>query len=161
MIDDYDEPDLGDLEDLFDEAVDRLGRGRIDEAKALHKRILEREPRLPEPYLELAVILHGEGDLESAIAAARLGVELLEKGGQWLDTLAPNVVLAHAKNLLGRLLVEWSQEGERIFDKEEFPRVWNQAVALFNEAHALDPDNEDARTNAVLHKPLGDEPTIH
>jgi tetratricopeptide (TPR) repeat protein len=157
-VTDYEEPVLAELEEIFREALHAMARGEHAEAKGRLKCILEVEPRLPEPYLELAVLTHADGDLENALAAARLGLEFLEKGGQWLDSVPPNVLLAHAKNLVGQLLVEWAQLDEQLFDPEAFPRLYNEAVELFRSAHELDPKNRDARTNAVLHKPLPTDP---
>jgi tetratricopeptide (TPR) repeat protein len=143
------------LEGRFLEAMECLRGGRDGRAMELLKEILNADPRLPEPHLELAILWHGQGRLDEAIEHARLAVKVLERGGQWTDDLPSHVLLAHARNLLGELLVEQSQAGETPFDHDHFAEIWNEACALFAAAYEGDPDNADARRNALLHRPEG------
>jgi tetratricopeptide (TPR) repeat protein len=161
MTDPFEETDLSHAESMFDEAATLMREGDLDRAKDLFKQVLEADPRLPEPYLELAIVAREDGDLDLAVAEARMGLELLEKGGQWLESLSEHVVLAHARNLLGELLIEAAQQGDTPLDPERFAPLWNEAVALFESARETDPDNADARANAGRYEPYTFEPSTH
>ena len=152
MSDQFEEPDLSEVEWIFNDAVKLMRDGDTAGAKDQFKQVLRADPRLPEPYLELAIISREEQDLDLAIDETRMGLELLEKGGQWVDTLPNHVVLAHARNLLAELLVEAAQQGDIPIQPDVFEPMWNEAVALFESAQETDPDNETARANAVLYK---------
>ncbi len=160
------EPDestiLASLETKFLDAMEALRDSRQRDAEKLLREIVRAEPRLPEPHMELAVLSYGSGDLESAVDEARMAVELLDKGGQWSEDLPPNVMNSHARNLLGEILVELAQSDDVVFDKERFADLWNEACSHFRLAYEGDPNNEDARRNALLHQPVDpDDEDLH
>jgi tetratricopeptide (TPR) repeat protein len=144
-------------ETLFLQALECMRLGENELAERLFKEVAQLEPRVPEPHLELAVLAHQRDDLEEAIERARLGLELLRRGGQWTKDLTPDQLLAHAENLLGELLVEAAQQGDTPFDKPAFAALWNEAVALFQQAAAHDPEREEVRVNAKQYKTVSGE----
>jgi hypothetical protein len=77
-------------------------RAKGDDAGAatLLRAILQDEPRLPEPRLELAHLAALRDDWEEAEGHARLAVAALRQGGQWTE-LGAEVLLSFALNLLG------------------------------------------------------------
>lgn len=153
------------LERQFLQALELLRIQRESAARALLEEILRAEPRLAEPRLELAILDAHDGALEAAIEHVRMAVDVLDKGGQWTDDLPPHVLRAHARNLLGELLIESAQTDAAVADEELFAATYNEAVALFRQAYDEDPDNEAARRNSVLHRPYAhadetDPPTL-
>lgn len=144
----------GALEAMFLDAVAARQRGDVDQARALLRDLLRMEPRLAEPYLELATLAGEQEDWEEAEALARTGLEQLRRGGQWSADVDEDRMLAFALNLLGESIMR--QAEELVFgDAQRFRERWNEAAALFREALQHDPDNLDARTNAVHCRPLG------
>ncbi len=130
------------------------GEGKHDEAADLLREILQADPRLPEPRLELAHIAASKGDWEEAEGQARAAVEILRAGGQWTAAMSPPQLLAFAINLLGEVLYRALEDSELIFrDEALFNTGWNEAAALFAEATKLDPANQDARHWAAHVRP--------
>lgn len=152
----FEQPSDGALEGLFLNAMAARQGGDDAQAAALLKDILKAEPRLAEPYLELAAIAAERGDLDEAEELARNGVEQLRRGGQWVADLDDDEMMAFALNLLGELEMRASEELVH-GDTEEFRTRWNSAAAHFREALRHDPDNADARRNAVHCRPLGED----
>jgi tetratricopeptide (TPR) repeat protein len=137
---------------IFLKAAESLQEGDQDEAQRHFKAVVGIEPRLPEPHLELAVIYFRKGQLDDAIEEARVGLDLLEHGGQWLENLTLGQMLGHARNLLGELLVERAKRDALDLEPDELAELWNEAVCLFKAAVEADPDNDTARKNALLHR---------
>ena len=139
------------LQGPFLKALKRRRAGKIEEAMDLLNEILRSEPRLPEPHLELAHI-HLEAErLSLAEDSAREGLKWLERGGQWVEDLPPNVVLSHAHDLLGQILQEKVALDEFVFgDEEVFAELVKEAKAHFVRARELDPKNEHANFNAFF-----------
>lgn len=136
------------LEADFLAAVDALAADRVADAEAGFRKVLAGDPRLPEPRLELAVILYRRGDLEEAEAQARLGLEQIELGWQWLDNFEEGQLHAHALNLLGEILVaSVSGAGEGAGEAMPDPTLWKEAERLFKRALEADPQHEAARSN--------------
>lgn len=129
--------------------------GQEPEAEKLLREIIRADPRLPEPRLELAHLAALREDWTEAEAQARLAVELLRAGGQWIADLPPSTVLGFALNLLGETMVRPLEEGDLfLVDRPAFTRCWNEAAAVFEEAARLDPASEDIRRNRTRYRPL-------
>lgn len=139
------------LQGPFLKALKHRRAGKIEEAMDLLNEVLKSEPRLPEPHLELAHI-HLEAErLSLAEDSAREGLKWLERGGQWVEDLPPNVVLSHAHDLLGQILQEKAALDEYVFgDEEVFAELVKEAKAHFVRARELDPKNEHANFNAFF-----------
>jgi len=149
------EAHLGSLEVAMARAFELMQEGKQAEASDLFRQILQVEPRLAEPRLELAHLAASNEEWEEDEAQARSAVQTLRAGGQWTLDLEADVLLAFAINLLGEILVRAIEGSDLIFhDRGQFNTVWNEAAALFREAQGLDPANEDARSNATHHRPI-------
>lgn len=136
------------LERRFLEAIEARREGRTDRAQDLLRAVLKEDPRLAEPYLELATMAGDAGDLDEAEALARTALEVLRQGGQWIADLSEGELMGFALNLLGEIVMR--QAEERVFgDPSAFRTRWNEAASLFAQACAEDPENEDARRNAT------------
>lgn len=134
------------LEESFLKAIEAMGAGRGDDAEALLRQVLAGDPRLPEPRLELAVLLYRRGALEEAEAQARMGVDQVERGWQWLENFEEGQLHAHALNVLGEIiLASFGEDGA--VASESAPERWREAERLFKRAVELDPDNGDAHSN--------------
>ena len=139
------------LQGPFLKALKRRRAGKIEEAMDLLNEVLKSEPRLPEPHLELVHIHLGAERLSLAEDSAREGLKWLERGGQWVEDLPPNVVLSHAHDLLGQILQEKAALDEYVFgDEEVFAELVKEAKAHFVRARELDPKNEHANFNAFF-----------
>ncbi len=136
------------LERLWLDAVEARQQGNHDEARKLYKTILDAEPRLAEPRLELGHIEIEAGDLEEGEEHVRLAIAALEGGGQWIDDIEPSSLLSFALNLLGESLFRQAEKVADSDDRDRFEELWNEAAEVFARAHRLDPDNVDARRNA-------------
>ena len=141
------------------QAIALREEGKHDAARALLHEILQADPRLAEPRLELAHLAALRADWEEAEAQAREAVELLHHGGQWTADIAGPALLSFAVNLLGEIVYRALQDGDLIFlDRAAFDARWNEAAGLFVEALRLDPTNEDARywTGHIRHREVPD-----
>lgn len=145
------------LAERFEEAMGKRREGKDDEAKSLLRKLLELEPRLPEPRLELAHIAFRDNDLDDAEGHVRVAVERLREGGQWTAALPANELLAYALNFLGEILIASTQaalDGEPKVDKDAYLTAWNEAAKVFNEAHELDPRDERIAENRLRYRPI-------
>lgn len=140
----------GHLEARFLEGAEAFAAGKIDLAEAAFREVVLGDPRLPEPRLELAVLLFRKGDLEEAEVQARLALEQVERGWQWLENFEEGQLLSHALNLLGEILVARAAaddapvgEGEEVFDH------WKETERLFRRAVDADPSNSEAKANLI------------
>ena len=143
------------LEPTMRKALALRQSGQEVEAEKLLREIIRTDPRLPEPRLELAHLAAMRDDWVEAEAQARLAVEQIRAGGQWIADLPPPTLLSFALNLLGETLVRPLEEGDLfLVDRPAFTVVWNEAAGIFEEAARLDPDSEDARRNTSRYRPL-------
>ena len=142
------------LEVLFREGLAARQAGQRAAAVGAYRAILKRDPRLAEPYLELATLAAEDGDLDEAEALARSGVAQLRLGNQWTDDLGEGQLLAFALNLLGEVLLQKAEDTIEV-DTPAFVAQWNEASTLFREALAHDPADAHARSNALHCRPLG------
>ncbi len=136
------------LERTFARAVAAHNEGLDEEALKLFKQVLALEPRLPEPRLEVALILLRCGELEEADAQAREALAHLEKGWRALDTLSDDQLMAHGCNLLAEIIKERIATGEILHaDPGILRKLWREAEQLVERAARLDPDNQDIMHN--------------
>jgi tetratricopeptide (TPR) repeat protein len=136
------------LERLWLDAVEARQQGQTDDAREFYKAILDVDPRLAEPRLELGHMEIENGELEEGAEHVRLAVAALEAGGQWIDDIEPSVLLSFALNLLGEALFRQAEAIADADDRDRFEELWNEAAEIFARALRLDPDNADAKRNA-------------
>lgn len=138
----------------LEQAFALRGDGKHDAAAELLREILQADPRLAEPRLELAHIAAERSDWEEAEEQARAALMILKSGGQWTASLPAEQMLSFATNLLGEVIYRGLQDGDLIFrDAAAFTERWNEASALFEAAAALDPTNADAKHWATHVRP--------
>jgi tetratricopeptide (TPR) repeat protein len=139
------EEHLKGLDKQFMDAVDRMEKKDIDGAAELFRRILQAEPRLAEPRLELSRILIETRQIDEAEAEVREAIRILENGGQWLDVIPENQVQSVAYGLLAETLRMRAETDEVVFGE---PDTWRAIVdeshASFRKARELDPENSHA-----------------
>ena len=151
------EAHLAELGQVFMRAMDARQKNNPDRAQELLRLIVRREPRLPEPHLELAHIQMEAGRDDEAEVEVREAIRLYEAGGQWIDALPEPVVRSLAHNLLGELLRRKADSDEVVFgDPDRYVELLNESRAHFARAAVLDPENEHARFHALTLGP-GDE----
>ena len=127
------------------EAVQRMEKNDIDGAAETFRRILQKEPRLAEPRIELARILVETRQTEEAESEIREAIRILENGGQWLDVLTENQVQSVAYSLLAEVLRLRAEEDEIVFgDSDKWRAIVDESHAAFRKARDLDPDNAHA-----------------
>ena len=136
------EPHLAGLDALFVAACEARTAGRTDEAIERFSKILETEPRLAEPRIELGAMRLEMGQIEDAEVQAREAVRILENGGQWTEDIPENVLHAMAWALLGSVLKEKAATDEVVFgDPQIFRELLEQSRLAFARAAELDPDD--------------------
>ena len=139
------------LAERFMQALGARQAGDVDRAAELLAEILKKEPRLPEPHLELAHIHLEAGRLPEAEANAREGLSWLERGGQWVDNLENFQVASLAHGLLGEVLSQKANTDDVVFgDPEVFAELLAESKRHFQEAAKLDPDNAYAGSQAFF-----------
>ncbi len=136
------------LEHLFGQAVEAYTRGKEEEALKLFKQVLSLEPRIPEPRLEVAMILFRRGELEEAEAQAREALAYLEKGWRAVESLTDDQLMAHGCNLVAEILkARTAREDVMHKDPHALRAMWEEAGRLVERAARLDPDNPDVMHN--------------
>ena len=140
-----DEGHLAGLGEIFLQAMDFRRKGDVDRASDLLRIILRREPRLPEPHLELAHIFLEMNRLDEAESEGREALRLLLAGGQWIEDIAEDVLKSLAHALVGEVLRRRTEQDEVVFgDPEAFRSLLAQSRKHFAEASRLDPENDHA-----------------
>ena len=153
-----DESHLAELGGIFMKAMDARQKNNSDRAQELLRLIVRREPRLPEPHLELAHIQLEAGRAGEAEVEVREAIRLFEAGGQWIDVLPEATVRSLAHNLLGELLRRRADSDDVVFgDPARYVELLNESRVHFQRAAALDPENEHARFHALTLGPDGEE----
>lgn len=136
---------LDGLDDKFMVGLEKLRAGEIDAAAEIFRRVLQVEPRLAEPRIELARILMETKQLTEAEAEAREAIRILESGGQWIDALKEPQVLSIAFGILAEILRVRGESDEVVFgDPEKWRNIVDEAHAAFRKARELDPENAHA-----------------
>jgi tetratricopeptide (TPR) repeat protein len=139
------EAHLEGLDAQFMDGLKRMASKDIDGAAECFRRVLQREPRLAEPRIELARILMLTGQVREAEAEAREAIKILEAGGQWIDILEEHQVSSVAYGLLAEILRVLAESDEVVFgDPEAWRNIVDEAHAAFRRARTLDPENAHA-----------------
>ena len=139
-----DKEDLSELENMFMNAMQLRQNGMVDKAENLLLAILSKEPRLPEPHLELAHIYTVSEKFEEAITHIDDAIQYLENGGQWID-FEENTITAMAYVIKGEIYRSMADQDHIVFgDPEVFANYIKISKSSFKKATELDPQNEDA-----------------
>ena len=140
-----DEAHLKKLEGRLMEALKLRRDGKTEQAADALRSILQVEPRLAEPRMELASIALQAGQLDEAEAQAEEAIQILNNGGQWTEELGEGVLLSLAWNLLGEALRQQADSDEIVFgNPERWQEIMEKAKNAFNQAEKLDPQNAHA-----------------
>ncbi|MBN2799288.1 MAG: tetratricopeptide repeat protein [Deltaproteobacteria bacterium] len=145
------EDSLAELGERFLAALALLEEGKLDQAEDALRDILREEPRLPEPHMELARLLLDTGRLSEAEGEAREALGYLKEGGQWVEDIEENEVLALCHALLAEVLRRRADEDDVLFgDPETFRALVREAKEHFEEAARLDPKDEYSSYHAFF-----------
>jgi len=161
----FDAPErhLDGLDQMFMDAIQRMEKSDIDGAAELFRRILQKEPRLAEPRIELARILLETRQTDEAESEIREAIRILENGGQWLDLLTEAQVQSVSYGLLAEVLRLRAEDDEVVFgDPDRWRAIVEESHAAFRKARELDPENTHAEywaTSFDLDAKAGDETT--
>ena len=137
---------LKQLEFKFLEAVQAHQNNELDRAEKMNKAILEVEPRLVEPNLELAYIALRREQFEDAQAYAEESVRLCELHGHWMDNFTDDELLSLSYSTLGESLRFQAQTDEVIFEKpEQFAELMKSAKEAYKKSASINPANEFAQ----------------
>ncbi len=136
---------------IFMEAMVMLQAGGVARGMELLQLIVRREPRLPEPHLELARIHYDAGRLDEAEVEAREGMAHLQRGGQWVDEISEDELQSLAHGLLGEILRARLDTDAVVFGGESLYRaLLDDSRFHFKEATRLDPRNDHAGHHAFF-----------
>ena len=126
------------MQALFTAAMEQRQAGNTRKAEACLLEIVKKEPRLPEPHLELAHIYHSQELLDDARTHIEQAVQYLENGGQWLD-LPEDEILSMAYLIQGEIYRSMADQDEVVFGEQEvYIELVNRAKNAFKKANALD-----------------------
>lgn len=139
---------------MLEGALELRRRGKVEQAERILRHILETEPRLAEPRLEIAHIAIGRTDLDEAEGQLRVAIDVLRSHGQWTLDVDPDALMSYALNFLGEVLISVFEDPDNDEFDEGLFSIWNEAAGFFAEAAELDPQNEDAALNASRFKPV-------
>ena len=135
----------------FMAALEKRRNGDVTGAEDMLKEILQAEPRLPEPRLELGHIYLEAGRIPEAESEIREGLRWLEQGGQWVEDLTEQQALSLAHGLLGEVLRARCETDDAVFgDEEDFKALLKESRSNFEKAAKLDPENEYAAHHAFF-----------
>lgn len=144
------------LGERFLQALSDKDGGRLDAAEDTLREILAVEPRLPEPHLELARLLLDTDRVGEAEPHAREALRFLEAGGQWVEELPAEVVLALAHATLAEILRRRADEDDVIFgEPEAFRALLAESKVHFEQAATLDPSDAYSSYHAFFLGPGG------
>jgi tetratricopeptide (TPR) repeat protein len=142
---------LDSLGEKFMRALRDKDRGRIDDAEDTLRSILQVEPRLAEPRMELARVLLDTDRLVEAEEQSREALSQLETGGQWTDNLPENVIMGLAHGLLAEVLRRRADDDDVIFgDPDAFRKLVEESKTHFSQAAELDPFDEYSSYHAFF-----------
>ncbi|MCB9759167.1 MAG: hypothetical protein H6739_04965 [Alphaproteobacteria bacterium] len=145
------EEHLAGLGETFLAAMAARQRADVDTAQDLLREIIRKEPRLPEPHLELGRIHLDAGRLHDAEAETREALRLLALGGQWVDDVPEAVMGSIAHGQLAEVLRQRADSDEVIFgDPAVFKALLAEARTEFEQARTLDPSNSHADYHAFF-----------
>jgi tetratricopeptide (TPR) repeat protein len=136
---------LDGLDVQFMAGMEKVQAGDIDAGAEVFRRILQAEPRLAEPRIELARILMETSQFKEAEAEIREAIRILENGGQWIDALTEPQVLSVGYGILAEILRVLAESDDVVFgDPDTWRNIVDEAHAAFRKARELDPDNAHA-----------------
>ena len=134
------------LEFKFLEAIQAHQNHDLDKAERVNKAILEIEPRLVEPNLELAYISLRREQFEDAQAYAEEAIRLCKLHGHWMDNFTDDELLSLSYSTLGESLRHQAQTDDIIFEQpEKFTTLMEQAKEAYQKAASINPSNEFAQ----------------
>ncbi len=134
------------LEFKFLEAIQAHQNNDLDKAERINKAILEVEPRLVEPNLELAYISLRREQFEDAQAYAEESIRLCTLHGHWMDNFTDDELLSLSYSTLAESLRFQAQTDEVIFENpEKFTTLMKDAKEAYQKAASINPENEFAR----------------
>ena len=137
---------LKQLEFKFLEAIQAYQNDDLDKAERINKGILQVEPRLVEPNLELSTIALRREQFEEAQMYAEEGIRLCSLHGHWMDNFTDDELLSLAYCNLGESLRFQAQQDSIIFESpDKFAELMEQAKKAYQKAAEIDPNNEFAR----------------
>lgn len=126
------------MQALFMAAMEHRQHGNSKKAEVCLLEIVKKEPRLPEPHLELAHIYHAQEQYEDARTHIEQAVQYLENGGQWLD-LPEEEILAMAYLIQGEIYRSLADMDEVVFGEQTvYIEYVNRAKNAFKKANLLD-----------------------
>ena len=126
------------MQALFMAAMEHRQHSNPKKAEACLLEIVKKEPRLPEPHLELAHIYCAQEQFEDARIHIEQSVQYLENGGQWLE-LPENEILAMAYLIQGEIYRSLADLDEVVFgDQSVYIEYVNRAKNAFKKANMVD-----------------------
>lgn len=144
--------DLTELEDAFILAMDNRQNGLSDIAEKQLLAILQKEPRLAEPHLELAHLYLGIQKLDEAKIHIDQAIHFLENGGQWLD-IPENELKSLAYSTKGEILRQIADQDEVMFgDEQILIQLLEEVKKAFLKARELDHQNEYSQLWGAPHQ---------
>ncbi len=131
------------MQALFMAAMEHRQQGHTKKSEICLLEIVKKEPRLPEPHLELAHIYFSIEQLDDARSHIEQAVEYLENGGQWLD-VPEKELLSMAYLIQGSIYRSLADQDEVVFGEQPvYIEYINRAKNAFNKANLLDPSNQE------------------
>ena len=141
------EENLQHLEQEFLQAMALRQAGNVTRSEEILLAIVQNEPRLPEPHIELAHIYLLSERHEDSLNHIQEAIQYLENGGQWLE-MEEGVLLSLAYTIQGEIYQIMADQDDVVFGE---PEAWKSLIAQskqsFIKAAALDANNKD-----VAHK---------
>ena len=126
------------MQALFIAAMEHRQNRNSKKSEACLLEILKKEPRLPEPHLELAHIYHAQEQFDDARIHIEQAVQYLENGGQWLD-LPETEIMSMAYLIQGEIYRSLADLDEVVFGKQSvYIDYVNRAKNAFKKANLLD-----------------------
>lgn len=126
------------MQELFIAAMEHRQQGNTKKAEACLLKIVQSEPRLPEPHMELAHMYLSMEQLDDARTHIEQSVQYLESGGQWLD-LPEHELLSMAYMIQGEVYRSLADQDEIVFGNQEvYMDYINRARTAFQKANQVD-----------------------
>ena len=126
------------MQALFMAAMEHRQIGNPKKAEVCLLEIVKKEPRLPEPHLELAHIYHAQQQFDDARTHIEQAVQYLENGGQWLD-LPESEIMAMAYLIQGEIYRSLADLDEVVFGEQAvYVDYVNRAKNAFKKANLID-----------------------
>ena len=128
------------------EAIQAHQQHDLDKADKINKAIIQIEPRLVEPNLELSTIALRREQYDIAQAYSEEAIRLCQLHGHWMENFSDEELLALAYCNLGESLRKQAEKDEIIFtEPERFKELMKKSKAAYMSAAKIDPNNEHAQ----------------